>query len=123
MQSPAPHVDAYLADVPDYRKVVLTRVRELCRAELEGFAEVMAYGMPTYQRDGVAEIAFASQKQYLSFYLFRGDVRDAFAERPAGQSMGMGKSCLRFRRPGSVDLDLVSDLLRATATTSGPAAQ
>ncbi|WP_430741296.1 DUF1801 domain-containing protein [Streptomyces sp. P13-3-3] len=117
------NLDAYLADVPDYRKVVLTRLRELCRAELEGFAEVMAYGMPTYQRDGVAEIAFASQKQYLSFYLFRGDVRDAFTERPAGQSMGMGKSCLRFRRPGSVDLDLVSDLLRATATTSGPAAQ
>ncbi|MEV7413213.1 DUF1801 domain-containing protein, partial [Streptomyces althioticus] len=55
------NLDAYLADVPDYRKVVLTRLRELCRAELEGFAEVMAYGMPTYQRDGVAEIAFARQ--------------------------------------------------------------
>lgn len=121
MQSPAPHVDAYLADVPDYRKVVLTRLRELRRAELEGFAEVMAYGMPTYQRDGVAEIAFARQKQYVSFYLFRGDVRDAFAERPAGQDMG--KSCLRFRRPGSVDLDLVRDLLSTTAAASGPVAQ
>ncbi|WP_395759205.1 DUF1801 domain-containing protein [Streptomyces althioticus] len=121
MQNPAPHVDAYLADVPDYRKVVLTRVRELCRAELEGFAEVMAYGMPTYRRDGVAEIAFASQKRYLSFYLLRGDVRDAFAERLAGQDMG--KSCLRFRRPDSVDLDLVRDLLRATAAASGPVAQ
>ncbi|MFF0210591.1 iron chaperone [Streptomyces althioticus] len=121
VQSRAPHVDAYLVDVPDDRKVVLTRVRELCRAELEGFAEVMAYGMPTYRRDGVAEIAFASQKQSLSFYLLRGDVRDAFAERPAGQ--GMGKSCLRFCRPGSVDLGLVRDLLRATAATSGPAAQ
>ncbi|NEC50014.1 DUF1801 domain-containing protein [Actinospica acidiphila] len=121
VQSRAPHVDAYLAEVPDDRRVVLTRLRELCRAELEGFTEVMAHGMPTYQRDGVAEIAFASQKQYLSFYLLRGDVRDAFAERLAGQDMG--KSCLRFRRPDSVDLDLVRDLLRATAAASGPVAQ
>ncbi|MFF8584286.1 iron chaperone [Streptomyces althioticus] len=121
VQSRATDVDAYLAEVSDDRKVVLTRVRELCRAEFEGFAEVMAYGMPTYRRDGVAEIAFASQKQYLSFYLLRGDVRDAFAERLAGQDMG--KSCLRFRRPDSVDLDLVRDLLRATAAASGPVAQ
>lgn len=80
----------------------------------------MAYGMPACQRNGVAEIAFASQKQYLSFHLLRGDVRDALAERLAGQ--GMGKSCLRFRKPGSVDLDLVRDLLRAAAAARGPIA-
>ncbi|MDT6971804.1 DUF1801 domain-containing protein [Streptomyces thermocarboxydus] len=86
----------------------------------QGFTEVMAYGMPAYQRDGVAEIAFASQKQYLSFHLLRGDVRDALAGRLAGQDMG--KSCLRFRKSGSVDLDLVRDLLRATAAAPGPVA-
>nr|WP_156699735.1 DUF1801 domain-containing protein [Streptomyces sp. Z38] len=93
-------------------------MRELCRAELKGFTEVMAYGMPTYQRGGVAEVAFASQKQYLSLYVMRGDVRDTFAERLAGQDMGKG--CLRFRRPDRVDFDLVRDLLRATAATPGP---
>ncbi|MFF5344268.1 iron chaperone [Streptomyces althioticus] len=118
VQSPATHVDAYLTEAPDDRKVVLTRLRELCRAELKGFTEVMAYGMPTYRRDGVAEVAFASQKQYLSLYLLRGDVRDAFAERLAGQDMG--KSCLRFRRSAGVDFDLVRDLLRATAAAPGP---
>lgn len=73
----------------------------------------MAYGMPAYQRGGVAEVAFASQEQCVSLYAMRGDVHNAFAERPVGQ--GVGKSCLRFRRPGSVDLGLVRDLLRATA--------
>ncbi|MEV5363050.1 DUF1801 domain-containing protein [Streptomyces cellulosae] len=121
VQSSATDVDAYLAELPGDRRVVLMRLRELCRAELEGFAEVMAYGMPTYQRDGVAEVAFASQKQYISLYLLRGDVRDAFAERLAGQDMG--KSCLRFRKSGGVDLDLVRDLVRATAAASGPVAQ
>ncbi|MEU2497597.1 iron chaperone [Streptomyces pseudogriseolus] len=117
VQSNATDVDACLAEVSDDRKVVLTRLRELCRAELTGFTEVMAYGMPAYERDGVAEIAIASQKQYISFYLMRSDVRDAFAERLAGQDVGKG--CLRFRKPERVDLELVRDLLRATAAAPG----
>ncbi|WP_328372421.1 DUF1801 domain-containing protein [Streptomyces sp. NBC_00445] len=95
----------------------MTALRRLCRAELKGFDEVMAYGMPAYQRDGAAEIAFASQKQYISFYLMRTDVREAFEERLADQDMGKG--CLRFRKPEAVDLDLVRDLLRATAARPG----
>ncbi|AZM62051.1 MULTISPECIES: iron chaperone [unclassified Streptomyces] len=117
VQSSAADVDTYLTQAPDDRRAVLARLRELCRAELKGFAEVMAYGMPAYERNGTAEIAFASQKQYISFYLMRGDVRDAFGERLAGQDMGKG--CLRFRQPERVDFDLVRDLLRATAATSG----
>ncbi|QOV40764.1 hypothetical protein IM697_21645 [Streptomyces ferrugineus] len=39
----------------------------------------------------------------------RGDVRDEFEERLAGQDMGKG--CLRFRRPENIDFDLVRDLL------------
>ncbi|WP_328878079.1 iron chaperone [Streptomyces sp. NBC_00299] len=117
VQSAAEDVDGYLAEVPMERRAALTRLRQLCRAELQGFSEVMAYGMPTYQRDGAAEIAFASQRQYVSFYLMRSDVRDAFQERLAGQDMGKG--CLRFRKPEKIAFDLVRDLLRATAADRG----
>ncbi len=75
--------------------------------------------MPAYERDGAAEIAFASQKRYISLHLRRGDVRDAFEERPAGQDMGKG--CLRFRRPEGVDFGLVRDLLRVAAAEPGAA--
>ncbi|MFJ6681166.1 DUF1801 domain-containing protein [Streptomyces werraensis] len=92
----------------------------MCRAEIQGCTEVMAYGMPAYERDGVAEIACASRKQDISFYPLRGDALDAFAERPADQDAG--GSCLRFSRPDGVDLDLVRDLLRATVAASGPVA-
>ncbi|WP_256104159.1 iron chaperone [Streptomyces sp. ODS05-4] len=115
----ASDVDGYLSGFPEERRAVLERLRRLCRAELDGFDEVMAYGMPAYERDGVCEIAFAAQKQYLSFYLMRPDVREAFAQRLAGQDMGKG--CLRFRKPESVDFDLLRDLLRATAARPGPA--
>ncbi|MEU8568558.1 DUF1801 domain-containing protein [Streptomyces pathocidini] len=117
VQSAAKDVDGYLAEVPEARKEALARLRQLCRAELTGFDEVMAYGMPAYERDGTAEIAFASQKQYISFYLMRVDVREAFEERLSGQDMGKG--CLRFRKPEAVDFDLVRDLLRATARRPG----
>ncbi|GAA3194852.1 DUF1801 domain-containing protein [Actinocorallia longicatena] len=113
VQSAAPDVDAYLAELPADRRDVLARLRELCRARLPGFTEAMAWGMPAYFRDGTPEIALASQKQYISFYLMRPDVRQAFTERLADQDMG--KSCLRFRTPAAVDFPLLADLLDATS--------
>lgn len=114
VQSAAADVDTYLAELPADRREVLTRLRELCREHLPGFTEGMAWGMPAYFRDGTAEMALASQKQYISVYVMRDDVREAFAERLAGQNMG--KSCLRFRTAAAVDFPLVTDLLDATAT-------
>lgn len=119
VQSQAEDVDGYLAEVPEERKEALTRLRDLCRSELRGFTEAMAYGMPAYERDGIGEIAFASQKRYISFYLLRTDVREAFADRLAGHDMGKG--CLRFRRPEKIDFALLRDLLRATAAGRGTA--
>ncbi|MGW2558252.1 iron chaperone [Streptomyces sp. NPDC001514] len=118
-RSTAEDVGGYLAEVvePD-RLTVLVRIRELCRTELDGYEEVMAYGMPAYRRPGgEPEIAFANQKQYISFYLMRPDVREGFEGRLADQDMGRG--CLRFRRTEQVDFDLVRDLLKATAAGPG----
>ncbi|MFB7176395.1 iron chaperone [Streptomyces sp. NPDC056257] len=117
VQSKASDVDGYLTEVPEERRGALTKVRQLCREELIGFDEVMAYGMPAYERDGACEIAFASQKQYVSIYLMRSDVREAFEERLAEQDMGKG--CLRFRKSASIDFDLLRDLLKATAIRPG----
>lgn len=117
VNSAAPDVDAYLAEVPDERRAALAELRQLCVQELTGFTEVMAYGMPTYERDGVAEIAFASQKQYISFYLMRSDVRESFTEQLAGHNMGKG--CLRFRKPEAIDFGLLRVLLRTTAARPG----
>lgn len=118
-RSTAEDVDGYLAEVADQdRLTALIRIRELCRTELAEYEEVMAWGMPSYRRKGgEAEIAFANQKQYVSFYLMRPDIREGFEERLADQDMGKG--CLRFRRTEAIDYDLVRDLLRAAAATPG----
>ncbi|MEU3922679.1 DUF1801 domain-containing protein [Streptomyces sp. NPDC029004] len=120
-RSTAEEVDGYLAEVvePD-RLTALVRIRELCRTELRGYEEVMAWGMPCYRpKGGEPEISFANQKQYVSFYLMRPDIREGFEERLADQDMGKG--CLRFRRTEKIDYDLVRDLLRATAAAPGEA--
>ncbi|MFE3195348.1 iron chaperone [Nocardia sp. NPDC059240] len=116
-RSTASTVEEYLAGLPEDRRPALTSLRELCRAHLTGFREVMNYGMPTYERGNGAEIAFASQKQYISFYLMRPDLRDTFADRLAGHDMGKG--CLRFRKPDAIDFALLADILTATADSPG----
>jgi uncharacterized protein YdhG (YjbR/CyaY superfamily) len=119
VSSAASDVSSYLAEVPQERREVLAAIRDLCRSELTGFTEAMEYGMPSYRRDGGdIEVAFASQKQYISLYVSRPDVMDAHAELLAG--LPHGKGCIRYRRPAQVDLGMVRTLLRATAATPGP---
>ena len=71
MQSKAATVDAYIAEAPPERCDALALLRRLCREELPGFEETMLYGMPSYMRGGEVEVAFASQKAYVSLYILR----------------------------------------------------
>jgi len=118
MQSDAVSVEEYIAQAPEARRAALEVLRRLCREELPGFAEEMRYGMPSYIRNQVVEISFASQKHYISLYVLRQAALRANGERLRGLSVGKG--CIRFRRPEQIDPALVSALLRATATDTGP---
>jgi uncharacterized protein YdhG (YjbR/CyaY superfamily) len=118
MQSSAATVEEYIAEAPPERKAALELLRKLCREELAGFDEAMRHGMPAYLRDDVVELAFASQKRYISLYVLRQTVLDAAAEQLAGLSVGKG--CIRYRRPDQIDPTTVRALLTATAADTGP---
>jgi uncharacterized protein YdhG (YjbR/CyaY superfamily) len=118
VRSDADDVDGYLAQVPADRRAVLSGLRELCGRLLAGFDEAMRYGMPTYSRDGIAEVAWASQKRYISLYVMRADVLDAYRERLAGLDVGRG--CIRYRSPAAVDFTVVRSMLAAVAASRGP---
>jgi uncharacterized protein YdhG (YjbR/CyaY superfamily) len=117
-----PTVDAYVAQVDEGRRDAVRTLRDLCRSHLEGFTEGMKYGMPGYWRgpvqSGELEIGFAAQKQYLSFYVLRTDVMAAHLDRLGG--LGLGKGCIRYRRPDQIDEAVVRSILRSTVATSGP---
>ena len=115
MRSEGADVDTYLTEVPQDRRPVLTALRDACVELLDGFTETMSHGMATYERDGLAEVAWASQKQHIALYMLRSDVVEAHRSQLAD----VGKSCIRYRKPEQIDFDVVRSMLRMTAATRG----
>jgi uncharacterized protein YdhG (YjbR/CyaY superfamily) len=118
VQSDARTVAAYIDEAPSERRAALRLLRRLCREELSDFKETLEYGMPSYVRDGVVEVGFASQKAYISLYVLRTEVFEANRDQFGGLSIGKG--CIRFRRPEQIDPELVRTLLTDAVRNSGP---
>lgn len=120
MQSEAKSVNAYLREVPAERRQALARLRELCRSTLQGFEESMNYGMPSYSRDGQVEVSFASQKNYISLYILKQEVLDAYKEHLAGAGVSFGKGCIRYSKPERIEFEVVEELLVASEQSEAP---
>lgn len=129
--SKADTVDAYLAELPEDRRAVVSAVRDMVVRNLpEGYRETMAYGMigygiplerypHTYNKQPLSYAAIAAQKNYYALYLmgtYTGEqeqaVRDAFAA--AGKKLDMGKSCIRFKKLDDLPLDALGRIIAAT---------
>jgi len=113
MTSKAPNVESYVREVPAGRRAAIEKLRSLCRRNLTGYEECMEYGLPGYKRNGVLEIAFASQKQYIALYVMKKDVLDEF--RGALSAASTGKGCIRFSKPDRMDFAVLQRLLRRNA--------
>ena len=118
MISRAADIGSYIAEVASERRPAIEKLRRLCRKALPGYQECMEYGMPCYKKSGVVEVSFASQKQYIALYVLKKDVVDAF--RSALPAASIGKGCIRFKKPGDIDWDVVAELLRRNAESAGP---
>lgn len=133
MQSKAATVDQYMAELPPDRRAALEILRDVFRRNIDTSAvEVMGYGLPGfaiphsvyplgYHCDPSQPLplaGWASQKQYMSMYLFclycdeklKSWFTDAW--RKAGKKLDMGKGCIRFRSIDDVPLDVVAECLR-----------
>jgi len=75
-----------------------------------GYEESMAYGMPSYKKQGgEVEVAFASQKNYISLYILKEEVLDKYRADLA--HVNLGKGCVRYRQPHQINFELVTQLL------------
>lgn len=117
MQSKASDVTSYIQEAPAERQEVLAQLRELCREVMVGYEEVMEYGMPGYKKNGVGEVGFASQKNYISLYILNEDVVQANRELLKGLSVGKG--CIRFSNLKKMDMDVIRKLLVDTVKSEG----
>lgn len=103
-------VDEYIAAAPDARREALTTLRQLCRDEMPGYTETMRYNMPSYEKDGTVEVAFANQKRYISLYVLKEPVFAAY--RGLFPKSRVGKGCLRYPNPEKIDFALVTQIIR-----------
>lgn len=117
MQSKTDNVKDYLKTVPLDRKTTIERLRSLCLDNLIGFEETMEYGMPSYRRNGVVEVAFNSQKNFITLYILRKDVLDRHRDKLT--DLSLGKGCIRYSKPEKMKIDIVEKLLVDTFKSRG----
>jgi uncharacterized protein YdhG (YjbR/CyaY superfamily) len=120
VQSPAKTVDAYIAELPEERRAVVKKVREVIRKNLpKGYEERMGFGMIGYcvPETDCAYAGLAAQKNYYSLYLmgcYMDPATDAAlkaAFRKAGKKLDMGKSCVRFKSLDDLPLEAIGAII------------
>ncbi len=129
VQSRAQTVDAYLDELPEDRRAVVSAVRDVIVKNLpRGYEESMGFGMigysiplerypNTYNKQPLCYASIAAQKNHYAIYLMcvYGDsrreaaFREAFAK--AGKKLDMGKSCVRFKTLDDLPLDVIGETI------------
>ena len=133
MQSKASSVDEYIQELPEDRKEVIQKLREIILKNLpEGFSEQIGYGMIGYvvphsiypsgyhctPKLPLPFANIASQKNFIAFYhmgLYANPkIYEWFvSEFPKHSSakLDMGKSCVRFKKMTDIPFDLIGELM------------
>lgn len=132
MQSKAETVEEYLEELPEERRSAISSIRKLILQNLpDGYEEVMQYGMisyiipfetfpETYNKQPLAYISLASQKNYMSLYLNNiysdSKLREWFFEEfnKSGKKLDMGKSCVRFKKLEQLPFDVIGKAIAHT---------
>ena len=121
-----------MQEIPEERQAVMEALRKTIKKHLpKGFQEQMSYGMIGYvvpyalypsgyhckPSDPLPFMNIASQKNFIAIY-HMGIYADAallkwftdeYAKRVKGK-LDMGKSCIRFKKPEQIPVDLIGEL-------------
>jgi len=125
--------DGYIAQLPDDRKPVMEKLRQVILDHLpKGFEETSSYGMigyvvphSVYPKGYHAKpelplpfINIASQKNFIAVYhmgIYANPklLRWFTSEYPnhCKLKLDMGKSCIRFKKPEQIPFDLIGELV------------
>jgi Domain of unknown function (DU1801). len=133
MQSNAKTPEQYIAELPEDRKIVISKLRQVILANIpSGFEEQMSYGMlgyvvphskyaAGYHCDPQLPLPFinlASQKNHVGFY-HMGIYSDPklmewftteYPKHVSGK-LDMGKSCIRFKNMNKIPYNLLGELV------------
>lgn len=128
------NIEEYIEALPEDRKIVINKIREILLENLPNeFEEVYQYGMISYvvplsrypkgylnrENEPLPFISMASQKKHIAIYHMGiyGDeelltwVEETYKEC-SDQSLDMGKSCLRFKDINNIPYAFIKILAR-----------
>jgi hypothetical protein len=130
VQSKAQTAEAYLQDLPEDRREIISIIRDKILKNLPyGYVESMNWGMlcyeipletypDTYNKQPLGIVSIASQKNHIAIYMMGcymvpdqyKKLEKAFADM--GVKPNMGKSCIRFTKLEKIPLDTIVELIR-----------
>ncbi|MFN2500660.1 MAG: DUF1801 domain-containing protein [Pyrinomonadaceae bacterium] len=132
MRSEASTPEEYIAGLPADRKPAVSAIRDAINSNLPpGFKEIISYGMigwvvphelypAGYRSDPKLPLPFislASQKNHIALYhmgLYGGGLIDWFRtewnKANTTHKLDIGKSCVRFKKPDDIPVDLLGRL-------------
>ncbi len=115
-------VEAYLAALPDDRRIVLEELRATIRTAAPGATETIAYGMPAFRSHGDRFlVSYAAFKRHTSLFPASGAVVEALGEELTPWLAGKGT--MRFPVDRPIPLVLVTRIvairLAETAARAG----
>lgn len=124
----------YIESLPEDRKMVMAKLRQTILLNLPmGFEEIMNYGMIGYvvphsifpagyhcnPKQPLPFLSIASQKSFIALYhsciyMDKELMQWFMLEYPkhSDKKPDIGKSCIRFKKPDQIPLDLVAQLCR-----------
>jgi len=132
VSSAASSVPDYLSELPEEKRAVMQSLRSIVQKNIPtGFQECMQYGMISYvvphsiypsgyhcdPRLPLPFMSLAAQKNHFAVYhmgMYSDPellswFQEAFAARYPNK-LDMGKSCLRFKKPDQVPVELIGEL-------------
>lgn len=132
MQSSATSAADYIAEMPVERQAAFKKLRAAIKKNLSaGFQESMGYGMLGYSvphskyppgyhcnpKDPLPFMGIASQKNFIAVYHMgiyaSPELLKWFTAAHAKASpkkLDMGKSCIRYKKPEDIPIDLIGEL-------------
>jgi uncharacterized protein YdhG (YjbR/CyaY superfamily) len=105
-------VDTYIDSLDASRQSSLQQLRRIIFETVPAAEETIQYNMPYSTYHGML-CAFASQKNYMSFYLLDGEIVEQ--NRPLLAGLGVGKGCIRFKDISKLPEPTIRSMLREAA--------
>lgn len=103
-------VDAYIDAIPEDRKEAIVTLIGLIHNSAHNIKEELLYSLPCYTHNGELLFAVASQKHYMSLYIFNTKLVKDFL--PTLGNVNVGKNCIRFKKLEHLNLDTIEQLLQ-----------